>query len=81
METAARSPSPGSQEVEGRFVFHDFVTRTELLTLSSMRPVHQICLAHERLTMARALYVIDKLCKPQRVLALQTDAIYVQPGK
>ena len=76
-----RTPSPGSPvDEQGQHVFHDYVSRTELLTLSSMRPVHQICLAHERLTMARALYVLGHLCKPQRVLALQTDAIYVQPG-
>jgi len=62
----------------------DYISKVRQLKLTSMRPIHQICLEAERLNVARALYIIRKHCPPNphnRVLAIQVDGIYFQPGK
>ena len=62
---------------------NDYIFKVEQLKLSSMRPIHQICLEAERLNVARALYVIKHHCHPlkQQILSIQVDGIYFQPGK
>ena len=60
--------TPGAQNDE-----KDYVTTSKMLQLSSMRPIHQICLEAERLNVARALYIIRKHCKPERILSIQVD--------
>jgi hypothetical protein len=61
---------------------HDYIMKVEQLKLSSMRPIHQICLEAERLNVARALYIIRHYSKiDNQILSIQVDGIYYQPGK
>jgi len=72
-------PRRVSQTPGGEGVYQDITLETELLTFGSMRPIHQICLEAERLQMARAFYIINKLCEPERVLSILVDGIFLQP--
>jgi hypothetical protein len=59
--TARRSPAPGSECQDGRYVFHDYITKRKQLTFTSMRPIHQIWLRGERLVMAKMFYILERL--------------------
>ena len=71
------SPTPGSPEQHGVVIFKDFVTRQKVLTLSSMRPVHSICLEAERVNVARAMLLAERFCQPSRLLCLRVDELIV----
>jgi hypothetical protein len=63
------------------YVFRDYVTKTKMLSYSSLRPVHQICLSQERLVMAKLNYILDRLQIPRRLLSFRNDGASIQPGK
>ena len=69
------SKTPGSDP------YYDILTKTALLKLRSWRPIQQIALEAERPQMARALHFLQRFCKPERIIALHVDGIFVQPGE
>jgi len=75
------SDSPESPEQYGVKVFKDIVTRQKVLTLASMRPIHQICLEAERLQVARALTIAERFCQPSRFLSLRVDEVFLDIPK
>ena len=75
------SATPGSPQRDGVKVFKDFVTRQKVRTLSSMRPVHSICLEAERVNLARAMMLAERFCQPSRLLCLRTDELIVDIPK
>ena len=66
---------------DDRYVFHDYVTKTKMLSFASLRPIHQICLSQERLVMAKLNYMLDRLHIPRRLLSFRNDGASIQPGK
>jgi hypothetical protein len=65
----------------GSCVFKDYVTKQRLLELTSMRPVHQICLEEERLQMARARIFAKRFCDPKNIFSFRVDELVVQVAK
>ena len=49
------TPSPGSQETESIFAFHDVSWQQPILSLASLRPLNLIARNQEDLQVARAL--------------------------
>jgi len=67
-------PAPGSNGL-----LRDYISVVELRTLQSMRPVHQVCLEHERLQVARALRAAEQsLGSLKRCLSIRVDGLYIQ---
>ena len=77
----AGSPAPEIPEQYGVKVFKDIVTRQKVITLASMRPIHQICLEAERLQVARALIIAERFCQPSRFLSLRVDEVFLDTPK
>jgi hypothetical protein len=73
--SASVSNTPGS------CVFKDYVTKQRLLELTSMRPVHQICLEEERLQMARIQIFAKRFCDPKNVFSFRVDELVVHVTK
>ena len=71
----AKRPTPG-----GDGVYVDVVVKIEQLSYRSMRPIQQFALEHERLNVARMLYINRKLCEPKFCLSVVTDGVFLQPG-
>jgi hypothetical protein len=69
--SASVSNTPGS------CVFKDYVTKQRLLELTSMRPVHQLCLEEERLQMARARIFAKHFCDPKQIYNFRVDELVV----
>ena len=63
----------------GGGVFGDVLLRQRVLSLTSMAPVHRICLEQERLQVARALRALDAICQPQHVISVHADGVFVHP--
>eukprot|EP00969_Alexandrium_andersonii_P019593 855224-Alexandrium_andersonii.AAC.1 len=77
-----KTPAPGSDVVENRYVLHDYVTKTKMATFASLRPIHQICLDQERLMMAKLAYVLDRQFHiPRSFISIRNDGVSLQPGK
>ena len=55
--------APGSPEANGVKVFKDYVTRQKVLSLSNMRPIHNICLENERVNVARTMLIAKRYVK------------------
>jgi len=49
-----------------------------VLTYASWRPVHQRCLEHERLMVARVCRTILRFARPDSVLSFHVDAVYLR---
>ena len=62
---AHSSATPGSPQENGVSIFRDIVTRQQVLGLTSMRPVYQICLEQERIQIARARLLILRHANPK----------------
>jgi hypothetical protein len=73
--SASVSNTPGS------CMFKDYVTKQRLLELTSMRPVHQICLEEERLQMARIQIFAKRFCDPKQIYSFRVDELVVQVAK
>lgn len=74
----------GSAEVSstpGSMVFKDYVTKQRLLELTSMRPVHQICLEEERTHMARLYVFAQRYCDPKNIYSFRVDELVVKVAK
>jgi len=76
-----KTPTPGYEPEGDKYLLHDYVTRTELKSYASMRPIHQICLSQERLVMAKMAYVLEHLEIPRRLLSIRNDGASIQPGR
>ena len=72
---AYSSATPGSPQEIGVSVFRDIVTRQEVLALTSMRPVHQMCLEQER-PIARARLLILRQADPKLLLSLRVVEVF-----
>ena len=46
-----------------------------------MRPIHQLTLEHERLCVARMLYITRKMGEPEYCLGIVTDGVFLQLGQ
>ena len=64
----------------GHPTLHDDVFETELLTCTSMRPIHQVCLDMEHVRVAMMYRLARKLCEPRDISAFVTDAIVCHPS-
>ena len=73
---AYSSATPGSPQENGVSIFRDIVTRQQVLGLTSMRPVHQMCLEQERLQIARARLIILQHADPKWLLSLRVDEVF-----
>ena len=72
---ATVSGTPGST------VFKDYVTKRRRLGLTSMRPIHQICLEEEHMNMARAQIFARRWCDPKYIYSLRVDELIVHVAK
>ena len=73
-EHCSVSATPGSPEANGVKVFKDYVTRQKVLSLSSMRPIHNICLEIARVNVARAMLAAGRDCEARtRLLCIRVD--------
>jgi hypothetical protein len=68
------------RQVEGHPTLHDYVFETELLTYTSMRPIHQVCLDMEHVSVAMMYRLARKFCEPRDISAFVTDAIVCHPS-
>ncbi len=74
--TASVLPTPGSPvEHNVDAVFRDYITKQRVVSLTSMRPVHQHCLEQERFQIVRALIKIRQWVQPQYLLCLRVDEV------
>ena len=71
----AKRPTPGSGNV-----YVDVISKIEQLSFKSMRPIHQLTLEHERLCVARMLYITRELSEPKYCLSIVTDGVFLQLG-
>ena len=78
---AAVSCTPGSPVENGVTVFKDYVTQRRRLELTSMRPVHQLCLEEEHANMARAQILAKRWCDPNHVFSFRVDELVVRVAK
>jgi hypothetical protein len=62
--------SPGSD------LLKDYIFTQRVLTFASWRPVHQKCLERERLMMARAVRIITRVVRPERIISFHVDSVY-----
>ena len=68
------------RQVEGHPTLHDYVFETELLTYTSMRPIHQVCLDMEHVSVAMMYRLARRFCEPRDLSAFVTDAIVCHPS-
>ncbi len=79
---ATITATPGSPAASGRSVFQDIKTKQLIMELTSMRAIHQQCLEHERIQLARVRDIIRMYCQlPRSMLSLQVDEVYVRIQK
>ena len=78
---AAVSCTPGSPVENGVTVYKDYVTKRRRLELTSMRPVHQLCLEEEHANMARAQILAKRWCDPKHVFSFRVDELVVRVAK
>jgi hypothetical protein len=62
---ATVSATPGTPYEKGSPIFRDFVIKQKVLTLTSMRPLHERCLEEERLQLARACLLHRRWSEPK----------------
>ena len=73
--------TPGSPLVAGLSLYKDVLTKQEVLSLASTRPIAQYHLEYERLQVARARHLFLSISRRQNVLALRTDELLVQVAR
>ena len=75
-DSASVSPTPGSPQEHGVPVFWDYITKQRVLSLASMRPLHQHCLEQEYLQVARAVLIIRRWTRIENILSLRVDEVF-----
>jgi len=79
--TASVRDTPGSPVENGVSVFKDYVTKRKRLELTSMRPIHQICLEQEHINMAKALILGRRWSDPKYLYSLRVDELVLHVAK
>jgi hypothetical protein len=79
-EDLQRSGPVLKRAVEGHPTLFDYIFETELLSCTSMRPIHQVCLDMEHVFLARAYRLARKFCEIRDISAFVTDAVVCHPS-
>ena len=74
-EDLKRSGPAFKRPVVGSLELHDYIFQIELMTNTSMRPIHQITLDMEHICIARAWRIARKFAEPRYISACVTDAV------
>lgn len=75
------SNTPGSPMEGTVSVFKDYITKQRCLELTSMRPIHQMCLEQEHLQVAKAQLLARLYCDPRNIYSIRVDEVTVQAPK
>ena len=79
-EDLTRSGHALKRQVEGHPTLHDYIFETELLTYTSMRPIHQVVLDMEHVYLATMYRTARRYCEPRDISAFLTDALVCHPS-